>query len=130
MLPQGYDSNNCSEVTTPNRQALTTVECGQTFDPSSPKFAAFTLYPDATALAKAFQDAVDEDTVTPCPDGASSPSTWDSDSAPGVAAGSILCGNYKNEADLVWTRTSDMLLGDVQGPDIKALYQFWQYHLD
>jgi hypothetical protein len=29
LLPRGYDSNSCSQVSSPNRQALATLECGQ-----------------------------------------------------------------------------------------------------
>ena len=28
--------------------------------------------------------------------------------------------------DLMWTQNKDLLLGDIQGPDLNALYQFWQ----
>ena len=126
LLPQGYNSHNCARIDSPNRQALATVQCGQTSDPRSPTAAAFSLYPDATALDNAFQNGIDEDTVTQCPDGKQSPATWQSDSAPNVPAGSVLCGKYDNRSDLMWTQTKALLLGDIQGPDLNALYQFWQ----
>jgi serine/threonine kinase PknH len=125
VLPHGYDSTSCSPVGNPNRQALATVECGQTSDPRSPTFAAFSLYPNATALANAFQTGVDEDTITQCPNGNRPPTSWHTEAAPNVPAGSLLCGNYDNGADLLWTRNSDLLLGDILGPDLNALYQFW-----
>ena len=126
LLPRGYDSNNCSPISSPNRQALVTVECGQMSDPHSPASAVFSLYPNATALASAFQNGVDEDTVIPCPNGDQSPATWATDAAPNVPAGSVLCGNYDNRPDLLWTNGHTLLLGDIQGPDLNALYQFWQ----
>jgi serine/threonine-protein kinase len=126
VLPRGYDSNNCSPVSSPNRQALATVECGQTSDPRSPISAAFSLFPNATALANAFQTGIDEDTITQCPNGNQSPATWANDAAPNVPAGSVLCGTYNNRPDLLWTKNNDLLLGDIQGPDLNALYQFWQ----
>jgi serine/threonine-protein kinase len=126
LLPQGYNSNNCSPVSSPNRQALATLQCGQTSDPHSPASAAFSLYPNATDLADAFQNGVDEDTVTQCPNGNQSPGTWATDAAPNVSAGSVLCGNYDNRPDLMWTNNHDLLLSDIQGPDLNALYQFWQ----
>jgi hypothetical protein len=43
-----------------------------------------------------------------------------------VAAGSVLFGTYDNRPDLMWTNNHDLLLSDIQGPDLKALYQFWQ----
>jgi hypothetical protein len=76
----------------------------------------------ATALADAFQNGVDEDTVTQCPNGNQSPGTWATDAAPNVSAGSVLCGNYDNRPDLMWTNNHDLLLSDIQGPDLNALY--------
>jgi serine/threonine kinase PknH len=125
LLPLGYDSNNCSPTGSPNRQALATVECRQTSDPRSPPYAAFTLYPNATALASAFQTGIDEDTITLCPNGNRPPITWHTKAAPNVPAGSLACGNYNNAADLLFTKNSDLLLGDIQGPDLNALYQFF-----
>jgi hypothetical protein len=52
--------------------------------------------------------------------------TWATDAAPNVSAGSVLCGNYDNRQDLMWTNNHDLLLSDIQGPDLNALYQFWQ----
>lgn len=123
VLPRGYNSNNCSPADSPNRQALATVECKKTADPGSPTYAAFSLYPNATALDKAFQDGISEDTVTPCPHGGDSPGIWHTDGAP---AGSVLCGTYNKGPDLLWTQNQDLLIGDIQGPDLNALYQFWQ----
>jgi serine/threonine kinase PknH len=126
LLPRAYNSNNCSATDSPNRQALATVQCGKTSDPDSPTYAAFSLYPDATALDKAFQDGISEDAVTPCPNGADSPGVWSTDGAPNVHAGAVLCGTYSKGPDLLWTQTKDLLLGDFQGPDLNALYRFWQ----
>ncbi|MFZ0906679.1 MAG: hypothetical protein WAN71_22960 [Mycobacterium sp.] len=125
LLPQGYNSNNCSPVSSPNRQALATLQCGQTSDLHSPVSASFSLYPTASALTDAFQNGIDEDTVTPCPGGKPSPGTWATDEAPNVNAGAVLCGNYSNRPDLMWTNNHDLLLSDIQGPDLNALYQFW-----
>lgn len=126
MLPQAYTSSNCSPANSPNRQALATVECKKTSDPGSPTYAAFSLYPNAAALDKAFQDGISEDVVMPCPHGGGSPGTWHTEGAPKVSAGSVLCGSYNKGPDLMWTQNKDLLLGDIQGPDLNALYQFWQ----
>jgi hypothetical protein len=126
LLPRGYDSNNCSQVTSPNRQARVSVDCVQTADPQGPASASFSLYPNATALTDAFQNGIDEDTVTPCPNGNQSPATWSTDAAPNQPAGAVLCGSYENRPDLMWTNSHDLLLSDIQGPDLTALYQFWQ----
>jgi serine/threonine kinase PknH len=126
LLPRGYDSTSCSPANSPNRQALATVECKKTADPGGPAYAAFSLYPDASALDKAFQDGISEDAVTPCPNGGDSPGVWRSNTAPNGNAGAVLCGTYDKGPDLLWTQTKDLLLGDIQGPDLNALYKFWR----
>jgi hypothetical protein len=68
LLPRGYDSTNCKPVSSPNKQALATLQCGQASDPHGPASAA---------------------------------------------------------PDLLWTNDHDLLLSDIQGPDLGALYQFW-----
>jgi serine/threonine kinase PknH len=125
LLPKDYNSKNCSPVSTPNRQALVTLQCGQTADPHSPASASFSLYPNAAALTDAFQNGIDEDSVTPCPGGQPSPGTWATDEAPKVNAGAVVCGNYNNQPDVMWTNDHDLLLSDIQGPDLDALFQFW-----
>ena len=126
VLPRAYTSNNCSPADSPNSQALATVECKKTSDPDSPTYAAFSLYPSAAALEKAFNNGVSEDTVTPCPHGGDSPGSWHTQAAPKIPSGSVLCGTYNNGPDLLWTQNKDLLIGDIQGPDINALYRFWQ----
>jgi hypothetical protein len=125
VLPRGYSSANCSPASSPNHQALSTVECKKTSDPASPAYATFSLYPDPTALDKAFQDGISEDVVTPCPNGGHSPGVWQDDAQPNVNAGAVLCGTYDKGPDLLWTQNKDLLLGDMQGPDLNALYKFW-----
>ncbi len=126
VLPRAYTSNNCSPADSPNREALATVECKKTSDPGSPTYAAFSLYPNAAALDKAFQDGISEDAVTPCPNGGDSPGIWQAAGAPNVPAGSVLCGTYNKGPDLLWTQNKDLLIADIQGPDLNALYQFWR----
>jgi serine/threonine kinase PknH len=126
VLPRAYTSDNCSPADSPNRQALATVECKKTPDPGSPTYAAFSLYPNAAALDKAFQDGISEDAVTPCPHGGDSPGIWHTEGAPNVSAGSVVCGTYNKGPDLLWTQNRDLPIGDIQGPDLNALYQFWQ----
>jgi serine/threonine kinase PknH len=87
---------------------------------------AFSLYPNAAALDRAFQDGIREDAVTPCPHNGDSPGTWHTEGAPKVPAGSVLCGTYNKGPDLLWTQNKDLLIGDIQGPDLNALYRFWQ----
>jgi len=126
VLPRAYRSDNCSPTDSPNHQALATVECKKTSDPGSPTYAAFSLYLNAAALDKAFQDGISEDAVTPCPQGGDSPGIWHTEGAPKVSAGSVLCGTYNKGPDLLWTQNKDLLIGDIQGPDLNVLYRFWQ----
>jgi serine/threonine kinase PknH len=126
VLPRAYTSDNCSPADSPNHQAQATVECKKTSDPGGPTYAAFSLYPNAAALDKAFQDGISEDAVTPCPHGGDSPGVWHTEGAPNVPAGSVLCGTYNKGPDLLWTQNKDLLIGDIQGPDLNALYQFWR----
>jgi hypothetical protein len=127
LLPRGYDAHQCSPITSPNRQALATIECGHAANPHGPAYSAFSLYPTTQALADAFQNGVDEDSVTPCPNGDQSPATWSTDAAPKVPAGSVVCGKYGDQSDLIWTTNRDLVLTDIQGPNLNALYQFWQH---
>jgi hypothetical protein len=124
VLPHGFDSNNCAPIRSPNRHALATVECQAAPDGSRP-YAEFSLFPNATALADIFQIGVNEDTIAQCPNGNRPPTTWYTEAAPTVPAGTLFCGNYNDGPDLLWTNTSDLLQGDIQGPDLNALYQYW-----
>ena len=78
----GYDKYSASPTTRTtagfrgSKTALLVVAIGL------PASAAFSLYPNAAALADAFQNGIAEDTVTPCPDGKESPATYQNDAAP------------------------------------------------
>ena len=126
VVPQGYGPSNCAPASDPNPQALATVECEQTPDPRSPTSARFEIFPNAGALADAFQSSVDDEAITQCPGKIQSPSSWHTDAAPGVPAGSLLCGTYNDAPDLLWTKNDGLLLGDIQGSDLNSLYQFWR----
>jgi serine/threonine kinase PknH len=126
VVPPGYGSTNCAPAADPSPHARATVECGQTSDPQGPLSARFSIYPSAPALANAFQGGVDEESITQCPGRIPSPSVWHTDAAPDVPAGSLLCGMYNGVPDLMWTENDGLLIGDIQGPDLNALYQFWQ----
>ena len=43
-----------------------------------------------------------------------------------VRGSRMLCGTYNKGPDLLWTQNKDLLIGDIQGPDLDALYRFWQ----
>jgi serine/threonine-protein kinase len=124
VLPHGFDADRCSPIRSPNRHALATVECEAASDGSRP-YAEFSLFPNATALADVFQIGVNEDTIAQCPNGNRPPTTWYTEAAPNVPAGTLFCGNYNGGPDLLWTNSRDLLQGDIQGPDLNALYQYW-----
>ena len=69
--------------------------------------------------------AIKEDsTVTQCPGGANSPTTWPLAAGPDQVKGQIACGTYSDAPDMVWTRDSALVLGDVQGPQLGDLYHW------
>jgi hypothetical protein len=40
-------------------------------------------------------------------------------------AGSIACGTYQGNADIVWTQDDDLLLADVQSDNMDDLHDWW-----
>jgi serine/threonine kinase PknH len=62
--------------------------------------------------------------ITQCPGDIESPTTWHSDATPDMPSGSFLWGTYNNVPVLMWTKNDVLLLGDIQGPDLNALYPY------
>ncbi len=88
--------------------------------------AYYGLYSDAAALEYDFTALVGDDELTACPGAEDSPTHWDYEgSADDGAEGSLACGEYQGVADIVWTKTSDLVLGTAQGKDLTALYNWW-----
>jgi hypothetical protein len=50
VLPDGYDSSNCSVVDNPPRDSLATIDCDDNSLPNGPTAARFSLYPDVATL--------------------------------------------------------------------------------
>jgi Hsp70 protein len=125
LLPSGYTNSTCKPVRPPMQDALSTVDCDTNSEPGGPTNARYSLFADPAALAASFQKSTNEDTLQQCPDGGKSPGTWHYDATPNQTAGSIACGSYKNNPDVMWTKDSQLLLGDAQGPDMNALHQWW-----
>ena len=44
---------------------------------------------------------------------------------PRQVEGRIACGTYNNGPDLVWSKNSDLLLADAQGPNMDDLHKWW-----
>ena len=125
MLPKGFDSSNCAPADTPPKDSLATVDCSQNSLPNGPTGGRFSLYPDAATLDAHFRKGAGEDVVQPCPGGLLSPGDWHYNRTPNEAAGKLVCGTYKNSPDLMWSQNDRLLLGNLWGSDLTAIYQFW-----
>ena len=116
------------DACTPNKtwdNAIAAVDCKPTASGDGHEYATYALYSDVDRLQEDFDVTIADDELSACPGGASSPSDWDYDNTPDKAEGSLACGTLNGRADLVWTKTSDLMLGAAQGNDLKALYDWW-----
>ncbi len=127
LLPAGYDNAACQAVHPPSTGALATVDCGQTSTPGGPANARYSLFADQGTLDSHFDVAIKENSeLFQCPgSGTDSPTTWHYTDTPDNVEGRIACGTYNNAPDLVWTKNSDLLLADAQGPNMDDLHNWW-----
>jgi serine/threonine-protein kinase len=127
MLPAGYDNDTCQEVHPPATGALATVDCAQTSTPGGPANARYSLFADQPTLDSHFDDAIKENSeLFQCPgSGIDSPTTWHYTDTPAKVEGRIACGTYDNRSDLVWSKNTDLLLADAQGPSMDDLHKWW-----
>jgi serine/threonine-protein kinase len=127
LLPSGYSSGACEPANPPATDALATVDCAKTDTPGGPTSARYSLYPDGDTLAKHFKAAIGADSeLVQCPgSGVDSPTSWHYNATPNDVAGSIACGTYKGNPDVVWTKDSDLVLGDAQATNLADLHQWW-----
>jgi serine/threonine-protein kinase len=127
MLPAGYDNDTCQEVHPPATGALATVDCAQTSTPGGPANARYSLFADQPTLDSHFDDAIKENSALfQCPgSGIDSPTTWHYTDTPAKVEGRIACGTYDNRSDLVWSKNTDLLLADAQGPSMDDLHKWW-----
>jgi serine/threonine-protein kinase len=128
ILPKGYSSSNCSAVTPPAKDAVATVDCQANTISSAMEVARFNLYPDQATLDRHFKSGAAGDVVSLCPGDVNSPGDWHYESTPNEVAGQVVCGTYKGKADLMWSQSAELMLGDIQGSDLNALYQWWAKH--
>ncbi|MCV7299588.1 serine/threonine protein kinase [Mycobacterium barrassiae] len=113
---------------TPNKEwdnAIAAVDCKPTESGDGHEGALYALYSDVDRLQEDFDGAIADDELTACPDSDSSPTSWDYENTPDQSEGMLACGTLNGRADLVWTKTSDLMLGAAQGNDLKALYDWW-----
>jgi serine/threonine kinase PknH len=127
LLPAGYDNAACQAAHPPATDALATVDCGQTSTPGGPAMARYSLFTDQQTLDSHFDVAIKENSeLFQCPgSGIDSPTTWHYTETPGQVEGRIACGTYNNGPDLVWSKNSDLLLADAQGPNMDDLHKWW-----
>jgi serine/threonine kinase PknH len=124
LLPAGFTTSNCQPVNPPTKYALATVDCGQNSLPNGPAMARFSLVSDQITLDGKFQSSVNADVVTPCPRDYPSPGTWRYRNTD-VVAGQVACGTYQGTPDLAWTDNAKLVLGDIEGDNIEALFDYW-----
>ena len=127
LLPAGYDNAACEVVHPPATGALATVDCAQASTPGGPANARYSLFADQATLDTHFDVAIKENSeLFQCPDsGIDSPTTWHYNDTPDQVEGRIACGTYNNGPDLVWSKNSDLLLADAQGPNMVDLHTWW-----
>jgi serine/threonine-protein kinase len=127
MLPAGYGNDTCQEVHPPATGALATVDCAQTSTPGGPANARYSLFADQPTLDSHFDVAIKENSeLFQCPgSGIDSPTTWHYTDTPAKVEGRIACGTYDNRPDLVWSKNTDLLLADTQGPNMDDLHKWW-----
>jgi serine/threonine-protein kinase len=127
LLPAGYGPDSCQIVTNRPPSAAATVDCWNNSSPGGPA-ARYLLYPDTKALAASFHNRTLKDiTVTPCPNGATSPGNWGYGSGTDVA-GEKACGtdsSNSNSAVVTWTENETLMQAVAEGPDLDALYKWW-----
>lgn len=113
---------------TPNKmwtEALAAVDCEPTSTGDGHESAFYALYADADTLESQFQTVIADDELTACPGADDSPTNWNYDDGQDNAEGSLACGTFAGNADIAWTKTSDLLLGNAQGADLNRLYDWW-----
>jgi serine/threonine protein kinase len=103
--------------------ALVSVSC----DPAPPfSSLEYSLYANADALRVAFQQTIRKDVVTPCPGAKVGPDHWVHASTGDKVIGSRACGTYQNTPAMVWTVDSWLVLAQVQGNNLNAIYGWWK----
>lgn len=127
MLPRDYAPGSCQVLHPPVTGALATVDCGPASSPGGPAASRYSLFADQGQLSAHFDDAIKGDSeLLQCPgSGIDSPTTWHYTDSAQRAEGSIACGTYNDGPDITWTKNSDLLIGNIQAPDLAQLHQWW-----
>jgi TIR domain len=142
LLPQGY-RDSCEPDRPPPgsslADALAFVRCHPSPTSGLPPNAVYALFSHKTRLKNAWEKAVANDTMQPCPGGIKSPDTWPHAVSADLISGMVACATYKDplqsykeQAEVEWTDASQQLFGAVwKDPDpsgIDQLYGWWGSH--
>ncbi|MGV0624866.1 protein kinase domain-containing protein [Mycolicibacter minnesotensis] len=131
LLPPGYPQGTCTS-TTPSAGALAEVTCGRNVDVDGPPTATYSLFPDASAQRRSFDNTVRTTNVVTCPGRIQSPGAWHRTASPEKTAGMLLCGTRQGSAVLVWTNESELMIGSVgterNTPTLEQFYTWWSSH--
>jgi serine/threonine kinase PknH len=127
LIPPDYPTSACEIVSPPAPGALATVDCQQSEQPGGPEIARYSLFSNQDDLQMHFAQGLKQnDEMQACP-GADSqaPQDWNYKSNPNTRAGQVACGTYQGNADIMWTQSAELLLADVQSPDLASLHDWW-----
>jgi hypothetical protein len=120
LLSGGYTPADCRAGNQyPQDPFLARLGCGRNGQPGSPKAATYSLYGNIADLNKAFDIY---GASIPCPGTTDpGPTAWQ--------GGRVKCGHdfYPQESQsmLTWTRDSDLVVVNIEGPDLASLYAWW-----
>ena len=142
LLPQGY-RDNCEPDRPPPGSSLAEapafVRCHPSPNSGLPPNAVYALFSDKTTLRNAWDKAVANDAMQPCPGGIKSPDTWPHAVSAELISDMVACAiyedprqSYKEQAEVEWTDESEQLFGavwkDPNPSGIDQLYEWWGSH--
>ena len=120
LLSGGYAAADCQAGKQyPEDPFLARLGCGRNSQPGGPNAATYSLYGNSADLNKAFNLY-----------GPSIPCLGTTDPGPGAwQGGMVKCGHdfypHTSQSMLTWTRDADLVVVNVEGPDLASLYAWW-----
>jgi len=120
LLSGGYTRADCQAGKQyPEDPFLARLGCGRTSRPGGPDAATYSLYGNIADLNKTFDRY-----------GASIPCPGTTDPGPiAWPGGMVKCGHdfypQQSLSMLTWTKDADLVVVNVEGPDLSALYAWW-----
>jgi hypothetical protein len=122
-IPAGFTCQPASDPPAPSG-TVAALDC---FNNTIQAGARYLLFPNASALNSNFKGFASGDTtIQPCPDGSNGPESWHANADPNVPLGQVFCDSWQNQAEIVYTKTADLIQATVGGgPDLNTLWQWW-----